>query len=107
MNHIFVQDERLVCFDFENGFLPGFPVIEAMAQELAGYLRSLVRTAPQDSTALLQAWVDGYSDTNVLRRTVEYAVLDPGIFRRVKRWHDRRRGPGSKTLVMERLLEML
>jgi hypothetical protein len=107
MNHVFVHGDRLVCFDLENGFLPGFPVMEAMAQEMSGYLRSMVRSAPGHAASLLEAWIEGYTDGNLLRRVVEHAVLNPVFFRRVKRWHDRRRGPDSKTAVMKRLLNML
>lgn len=108
MNHVLVEHGRLVTFDLENGFRPGFPMLEAAAQELAGYTRSLLQCAEnRDTGALLKAWVDGYGDRSLLRSIVDHAVGGTSLLRRVKRLQDSKRGESSKTAAVERLRGLL
>jgi hypothetical protein len=108
VNHVFVDGDRLVFFDLENGFRPGFPIVEALAQEVAGFLRSIVKFGGASSDELLKEFVAGYTDQDLLRRVLEHAVESRSLVRRLKRWHDRRkRGDMSKTRIMERALMSL
>jgi tRNA A-37 threonylcarbamoyl transferase component Bud32 len=106
--HLIVQPERLVTFDLENGFRPGFPLREALVQELAGFLRPLIRQAGDSADLLLNAFVAGYAERDRLRELTAYAVKGRGWSRRLKRWHDqRRRAVWPKTEVMQRLRQTL
>jgi len=44
IKHFFVQGDRLIAFDLEHGFKPGYPIIKAVARELSGIAYSLVRS---------------------------------------------------------------
>lgn len=108
INHVFVDGEELRTFDFENAFRPSVNLSEALAQETAGVLRSIRKFAGPDSEALTASWVEGFQDRELLRRIAHHAVADPGLSRRLKRWHDRRkRGAMSKTGIMEDLWQRL
>ena len=108
INHFFVEDDHLIAFDLENGFRKGYPILEAIAQEIAGVARSIVRADPAHADDLLKAWIDGCTHRDLLREATRHAVHGKGPARKIKRWHDRRTRPGkAKTDVMERLLGLM
>ena len=71
--HVFVAGDRLVWFDLENGFRPDYPLPRALARELAGLARSLLRIAPAPATGdgWLRAFVAGYADRALLDELVK------------------------------------
>jgi hypothetical protein len=106
--HLIVQEQRLITFDLENTFSRDIPLREAMAQELSGFLRPLLRRAGPRSGEFLAAFVAGYEDKDRLRAIAQHAVHDRGLSRRLKRWHDRRRrAEWPKTEVLKRVLVLL
>lgn len=102
VGHYFVVDGgRLLAFDFEATFLPGYPLLEAMADEISGVLRSAAQRA---GDAVFDAFRRGYADTRRLRRIVAAGVRGGSFRRRLRRWADRgRRGRYSKVEVLERV----
>jgi len=109
VQHRFVEGDRLVAFDFESGYGPGHPLLDAMADEVSGMLRSLLRFAGEDRfEAALGAYVEGYADRGRLLRIAERGSSGGGLRRMLRRWADRkRRGEGSKADVMDRLFALL
>jgi hypothetical protein len=113
--HVLIHGERLVTFDFEGAFLASVPAIEALAQELAQYARSLAKYGGEGADELLRAFAEGYGDTALLEELAAWGVHGGGLYRRIRRWHDRFRradndddGPhgrrgGPKTDALERL----
>ena len=109
VQHRFVEGERLVAFDFESGYDPGHPLLDAMTDEVSGMLRSVARFAGVDCIEAADgAYVEGYADRDRLRRIAELGVSGGGLRRKLRRFADRkRRGERSKSEVMERLLAIL
>ena len=108
LDHVFVDGDRFITFDLENGFLPDYSVLEAATQEVAGFLRTLARQMGPDYPPFLRAFVEGYTDRELLARLAQHAVHGQGTFRAIKRWHDRRKRPTlGKTMMMEALLRVL
>ncbi len=106
--HILVAGDRLITFDFEGGFLPGFSIREALAQELGGTLRSLAKFGGALRDVLHDAFIEGYEDRAMLRTIVAWGVHGGGIYRRVRRWYDRHRRPeNTKAGSLERVLAVL
>jgi hypothetical protein len=108
LNHFFVDADRLVAFDMENGYRGGFPVLEALSQELSTMLRSISRLDPETAEVDLSAFLQGYEDKELLKRILDHGIRGTGIRRILKRKFDRKTRPGkSKTDVMENVLQML
>ncbi len=108
INHLLIYGERMITFDFEGGFLQGFPMMEALAQEIAGYLRSLGRYGGERFEEHLRALVSGYTAPELLRQAAEWGVYHPGFYRRIRRWYDKRqRLENSKTDSLRFLLTIL
>jgi hypothetical protein len=110
LNHLFVSGERLISFDFEGGFLAGFPVIEALTQELAGLIRSINRRAGSAELfeELVATFVQGYDDPALLRDIARWGVHHQSYYRRIRRWYDqRRRRSNTKTDGLRFLLSFL
>ncbi|MFN0059536.1 MAG: hypothetical protein ACKVX7_13855 [Planctomycetota bacterium] len=106
IKHLFITGERRIWFDLENAYGPRYRVIEALAQELSGLLRSMARKAEAQFEPLLHAFVRGYTQRELLREIATYGVHHAGVYRRIKRWYDRRnRASFAKTTVLELLLE--
>jgi hypothetical protein len=106
--HFLLSGERLITFDFEGGYRRGFPAIEALAQELASTLRSFHKYGGAGADRLLDVWMQGYADSAQLRRIAAFGIHHRGIYRRLRRWYDRRqRAGGAKTEGLRRLLEKL
>jgi hypothetical protein len=103
LTHVFVHADQLLVFDLETGYRPGFPVLEALAQEVAGYARSVLKFGGTDGPALLEAFVSGYGDPGLLRRITDHALFTRSLVRRLKRWDDQRRRPLSKTAAMKQV----
>jgi len=108
LDHVFVSGKRLITYDFEGGFLPDFPVLEALAQEVAVSLRSLAKRSEEHFERLLRVLIEGYGDTTLLHSIAQWGVHNRSYYRRVRRWHDQRRRPlRSKTDGLRLLLSML
>jgi hypothetical protein len=101
VGHYFVEGDRLLAFDFEATFLRGHPMLEAMADEIAGVLRSAAQVA---GDAVFAAFKEGYGDARRLRRIVQIGVAGGSLRRRLRRWADRgRRSRYSKAEVLGRV----
>lgn len=108
IKHFFVVGDRLVAFDLEHGFNPDYPVIRAVARELAGIAASLARANQAAPEAYLQAFVAGYPNKSLLRQAVHEAIHGGGFLGWIRRWHPRGdSSPLGKTRIMERLDAML
>jgi hypothetical protein len=104
--HVFLSGDRMITFDLEGAFQPGFPLREALTQDLAGYLRSILRCASDRVEDALEAFVEGYRDPELLRELAHWGVHGRNLFRVLKRVLDRRRRPSfAKTDVLQMLLE--
>jgi hypothetical protein len=108
INHFFLCGERVVAFDLENAFRPGYPVLEAIGQELAGVARSIERADPGHAAGLLESWVEGYEDRSLLREAALHMLRGRGLGRRLRRWFDTATRPGkSKTAAMEHVQRLI
>jgi tRNA A-37 threonylcarbamoyl transferase component Bud32 len=105
--HVLVSTNgRLVSFDLENAYAPGFSVPTALAYELASTLRSLSALDDADET-LVGAFVGGYGETAILRESCGL-FLGPSLrWRLYRRQESGRRGERSKTRAMRRLAARL
>ncbi len=103
--HAFLSGERMVFFDLEGGFRSGFPVGEGLTQEIAGYLRSILKPVPEHQDDALQAFIGGYPSRRLLGDLAAWGIRGRAPYRIFKRFQDeRRRATYSKTSVL-RLLE--
>lgn len=91
--HVLVHGERQVSFDLETGYAPDFPLESALAEELAGCLRSVLRAAPEDRDALGHAFVRGYGADARLRQLAGQGLAGGGLRGFLKRRSDARRRP--------------
>lgn len=106
--HIMLTQDRLVTFDLEGSFRPSANVIEAIAQELSGYLRSIANRSEGYIDEAFRAFVDAYPDKPLLKEVTHWAVYGKSLHRFVTRWSDkRRRSKNSKTEVMARVHSFL
>jgi len=106
--HILLCEGRLLSFDLEGSFRPGFPVIEALTQELSGVLRSIAKRTGDRTDDAFRAFVEGYPDRGLLREIAHWGVHGKTLRRRLTRWQDRRRRKHQgKTAVLAQLLELL
>lgn len=71
INHVLVHGGRLVSFDLEGAWRTGRDVEAAVAEELAGNVRTLCRADPDAREANVDAFVAGYTDTAQLHRLIE------------------------------------
>jgi hypothetical protein len=102
LKHVLVCGERLVTFDFEIGFARSLPVLGALAQELAGTLRSLERG--RRGRELYDVYVEAHPHPELLVEAARRALHGGGIAGLSRRWSDRRRRGPSKGEVLGRLL---
>jgi hypothetical protein len=108
IEHILLHNDRMITFDLEEGFLPHFPLIEALAEELSGYLRSIAKTTGDRFDDAIRTFAEGYPSRDVLRRIAEWGVAGSSFYRRLKRFQDRkRRHTFGKTDVLRQLLAIL
>lgn len=98
LKHVLVQeDDRLVTIDFEASYLPGYSVRYAIAQELAGLLRSIPPIETRGGLADL--FLDAYADDELLGEACrEFFRLYP--FRLLRRLSDGVRRARSKTSTL-------
>ena len=108
VKHIFICKDRMITFDFEQAFGPRFPLIEALAEELAGYLRSISQLTGDRFEDALEALLAGYSDHERLRRITDWGVSGGSLYRWAKRWQDSWRRPEhGKVAVLKQLAQSL
>ena len=101
--HVFVSEGRLVTFDFEHAYRPGFPLSVAIAFELSSTLRSLERLGAE----AFDAYVDGYAEPRILEESCRL-FRSPSLRWQLYRGYEaRRRGATSKTAAIERLAARL
>lgn len=108
IKHFFVEGERLVAFDLEHGYRSGYPVIKAVAREIAGIACSLVRADAAAADQFLRALVAGYTNKPLLEQAVRETVHGGGLIGAIRRWRERRRpGNFTKTRVADRFAALL
>lgn len=108
VKHFLVSENRLIAFDLEHGFKPGFPLIEAITRELSGVVQSMARTDPTAADRFLSAFITGYTNQNLLKQSIQRAACGGGLVGKIRRWRERRRDSQyGKTRVMERLGKLL
>lgn len=100
--HVLVSEDRLVTFDLEHAYRPGFPVLTAIAYELSSLLRSFTRLE-EGEDAYFDAFARAYGRPWILRESCRL-FFGPSIGWRIYRRHEmRHRGQRSKTASMRRL----
>jgi hypothetical protein len=93
LQHVLLCEGRQVHFDFESAHTPGTDVWEALADELSGLVRSLLRSARREERDVLgAAFLSGHGDAALLREIAARGA-GSGIRRRVRRLADRLRRP--------------
>jgi len=108
VGHILLYGDRMITFDLEQGFLPDIPPLEALAHELSGYLRSIAKNTGERFDDALLSFAEGCPSRDLLWETAEWGVHGKGLYRRIKRYKDRRKRPvHGKTQVLHRLLMLL
>lgn len=108
VKHVIVDGERMVHFDLEGGYRPGFDITEAATQELSGILRSLARKGECHLDAYLRALVTGYGDHTLLTSLVDHGLECRSLYRHFKRKHDmKRRQTYSKTEMLDTIRSLL
>ncbi|MCU0783874.1 MAG: hypothetical protein MUF81_07460 [Verrucomicrobia bacterium] len=108
VKHFLVTENRLIAFDLEHGFKPGFPLVEAITRELAGVAQSLARADLTAADRFLSAFVAGYTNKNLLKQAIQQSSCGGGLAGKIRRWRERRRdSKHGKTRVMERLGKLL
>ncbi len=106
--HILLYRGRMITVDLEGSFRSGFPILEALAQELSGYLRSVAKNSGGLDHEALERFAAGYPSKDLLRRIAAWAVHGRGLHRRITRFQDRRRrSEHGKTEVLARVLEII
>jgi hypothetical protein len=104
IKHFFAQGTRLVAFDMEHGYKPGYPVVRAIARELAGIACSLARADYSAGDQFLRVFAASYTNRALAKEAVREATRGGGLAGRIRRRHDRKDGSGDhKTGTMERL----
>jgi len=108
VKHFLVAGNRLIAFDLEHGFKPGFPVIEAVTRELSGVAQSMARTDLAVADPFLSAFIAGYKNRNLLKQAIQQAACGGGLVGKIRRWRERSRdSKHGKTRVMERLGQLV
>ena len=98
----------MITIDLEGSFQPGFDLIEALGQELAGYLRSIAKRSEGRVDEAFQSLIDGYPSRDLLKKVTYWSAYGKSLRRALTRWSDqRRRSQNSKTEVMARLHDLL
>lgn len=108
IKHFFVQGERLIAFDLEHGYRPGYPVIKAVARELSGIAYSLVRADEAAADQFLRSFTNGYANKALLNQAIAEVTRGGGLIGKLRRGNELQRvSVATKTRVMERLGELL
>lgn len=94
LKHVLLFENRQVSFDLETVYASTVPMLDALADELGGYARSLLRMGPVEEQVFLgTAFVRAYSNSGLLRKVIDYGLSGGGVVRAVKRFGDERRRP--------------
>ena len=101
--HVLVSADRLVTFDLEHAYRPGFPLPVAVAYELSSTLRSLERVG----TPFVEGFIEGYAERTILAESCRLFRSSSLRWRLYRRYEARQRGAVSKTAAMERLAARL
>ena len=108
LEHVMISDERMITFDLEGSFRPGFDLLEALAQELSGYLRSIAKTTGDLCENSFKALASGYEDQDLLKKVVDWGVNGKTLYRHFTRRQDRRRRPiNGKVAALDLLHRLL
>jgi len=108
IKHFFAQGGRLVAFDMEHGYKPSYPLVRAVARELAGGACSLARTDDSAEDQYLRVFAASYTNQPLAKEAVREAIRGGGLAGVVRRQHGRQGGlRDNKTHVMERLARLL
>ena len=101
LKHVLVHGAAdLVTIDLENGFRPGYPLLYAIAYELAGMVRSIPPVDGREEMELL--FLESLADRELIAEACQsYYRWTP--VRTARRWSDRFRRDRSKTAVVDRL----
>jgi hypothetical protein len=84
--------ERQVSFDLEGGHARSVPLLDALADELAAHLRSLLRVVPPEEREIFGVrFAQAYGRTEQLAEIADFGLRHGGIHRAVRRIADRRR----------------
>jgi len=102
LKHVLCHAARQVHFDLESAHAAGVDVRDALADELAALVRSLLRAVRADERERLgAALLEGHADPKLLREIASRA-LDGALRRRLQRLSDRlRRGELGKYAALE------
>lgn len=91
VQHVFAAGSGFVWFDLERAYRPDADAVACAAREVLGLLRSCHKLAPAKVfQADVRAFVEGYHDTDLLRRLVD--VYSHGLLWRLDRALRARRG---------------
>jgi hypothetical protein len=92
IKHVLLHAGRQVSFDLESGHAPGVPVLDALADELAAHLRSLLRVVPAAEREEFGArFADAYGRPEQLAAIADFGLRRGGLHRAVRRLADRSR----------------
>jgi hypothetical protein len=92
IKHVILCRGRQVSFDLEGAYAPGFPLLDALADELAAHLRSLLRVVPAaEREAFGVRFADAYGRTEQLAAITDFGLRRGGLHRAVRRIADRHR----------------
>ncbi len=106
--HVIVAGERLVSFDFEHAYLPGFPIMEAAAEEITNFLFALECLMEQNTSQFIETYVRAYGQGSLLSDLANCILYGRSRRRRVKRWANQRQQLGQrKTVLMQKVLKHL
>ena len=101
IKHVLLHGARQVSFDLEGGYARSFPILDALAHELASNLRSLLKLAVGTDHELLGAsFMKGYGSPVQIRTIADFGLRGGGISRAVRRASDRRRRDESSKYDM-------
>ena len=92
LQHVLLHEGRQVHFDFESAHTQGTDVWEALADELSGLVRSLLRTRRSEREPLGAAFLEGHGDAALLHEIAARGT-GRGLRRRARRMADRLRRP--------------
>lgn len=94
IKHVLIHEGRQVSFDLESNYASSVPMLDALADELGAYVRSLLRAAPEEDRARLgAAFFEGYEGKEQLAAIADFGLRRGGVSRAVRRIADRRRRP--------------
>jgi hypothetical protein len=92
IKHVLLHAGRQVSFDLESRYAPGVAILDALADELGGYLRSLFRVLrPAEREQFGGRFLESYGQPAQLAAIVGFGLREGGVSRALRRLVDRRR----------------